>query len=370
MRRMGVVDRLFYLFLSRSSKLRYLYKLWLSAKAIFFFIFFKKSPMPGSVVIDPGNVCNLRCPLCLTGSDRSDYPKGLLTFEGFKTLVGRVGKIRILALYFQGEPFLNPAIFEMISYARERQIVVLIHSNFSFKKDDAFFDGIVASGLDVLSISYDGVSQACYGAYRRGGDAALVKSNLLRLLAAKKRLKSRKPFIVWQYLYSRFNMHEIAMAKAEAKALGVRFYLVPLRAGPFIVDLDDNDRRSDSDSTSHWHDLSNDRVRREIAAPPNIWKWTAHWRCCEMLFSFPFISWDGGLFACCLLSKKTSLFGNLYENELSELWNGKKYHSARMWQIYRNKAFAEENSVCLNCPLYGWSEQPCRGRLVPPSHSA
>ncbi|HQH28013.1 MAG TPA: SPASM domain-containing protein, partial [Oligoflexia bacterium] len=336
--------------LSRSSKLRHVYKRWLILKAALSMIIWRRATLPGFIAIDPGNICNLQCPLCPTGSNRSDYPKGVLTFEGFKTLLNRAGKIRMLALTVRGEPLLNQDIFQMISYARSKNIVVEIHSHFSLEKDACFFEHLVSSGLDVLSLSIDGVSQECYARYRKGGDVELVKRNILTLLEVKKRLRSRTPFVVWQYLYHRFNSHEIAEARALAKKLTMRFRLLPLRGYLMLADLKADDATSQSDYDEYWQDLNDCQVRKDLASPLYTWSWTARLRCCELLLTLPMINWDGGVFACCLLSKKESVFGNLYEEELGAIWNGAKYRSARLWTMYKKKELVEEDSPCLGCP--------------------
>jgi radical SAM protein with 4Fe4S-binding SPASM domain len=346
------IDELFYFLLSRSSKLRYAYKLWLAIKAAACFLVLKKAPMPGFAAIDPGNVCNLNCLVCVTGAALSDYPKGQLTLDGFKTLFAKVGKIRILALTFRGEPFLNQDIFDIISYAHNNLVVVEMFSNFSFEKDDAFFDKIITSGLDVLSLSFEGVSREVYETYRKGGNAALVRSNLLRLLDAKKRHRSRKPFIVWHHLYHKFNLHEISAARAEAKALKLRFRLMPVIGFSVLADIDPEKDLSEKQMTSYWHDLTDTRKRKLRSMIPYRWRWIRGLGFCKAILFFPIINWDGGVFPCCLMSKKDSVFGNLYKEEFSDIWNGSKYQSARNWQIYQNKELVHTASACLNCSVY------------------
>ncbi len=80
---------------------------------------------------------------------------------------------------------------------------------------------VIRSGLDVLIVSLDGVTQDVYEIYRVTGHLDRVLDNL-RLLDRKKReLGSTTPHIEWQFIVMRQNEHQMDEAKALAGELGV-----------------------------------------------------------------------------------------------------------------------------------------------------
>src|SRR6185369_14314628 len=46
--------------------------------------------MPYIYIIDPTNVCNLRCPLCPTGNQTAARPKKMMNFECFTNIIDQV----------------------------------------------------------------------------------------------------------------------------------------------------------------------------------------------------------------------------------------------------------------------------------------
>ncbi|MBN1587308.1 MAG: hypothetical protein JW937_07750, partial [Candidatus Omnitrophica bacterium] len=42
---------------------------------------------PYHIFVDPGNICNFKCPLCITGRDGNRRPKALMSFERFEEMM-------------------------------------------------------------------------------------------------------------------------------------------------------------------------------------------------------------------------------------------------------------------------------------------
>jgi len=63
---------------------------------------------PLFLMVEPTNVCNLRCPACPTGSGKLNRPKRMMRFEEYKRIIDQVkNKVIGIALWNYGEPFLN-----------------------------------------------------------------------------------------------------------------------------------------------------------------------------------------------------------------------------------------------------------------------
>lgn len=65
----------------------------------------KPKAFPYLFIIDATNHCNLKCPLCLTGSGLSSREKGFANLDLYKTIVDQIEKYALhIFLYNWGEP--------------------------------------------------------------------------------------------------------------------------------------------------------------------------------------------------------------------------------------------------------------------------
>ncbi len=175
---------------------------------------------PYFLIIDPNNICNLRCPLCPSGFKETEMKREFVRIEDFKKIIDRLYPYAYeVALHNWGEPFLNPDIFEMIRYCKKKNIGTNLSTNLNISSLDT--DEIIRSGLEYMVVSMDGTTQNVYSKYRVGGKIDLVFNNMVDLINKRKELKSKSPFIEWQYVVMKHNIHQIDDAKRMAKEIGV-----------------------------------------------------------------------------------------------------------------------------------------------------
>ncbi|RPH96942.1 MAG: radical SAM protein, partial [Calditrichaeota bacterium] len=164
---------------------------------------------PSIVNIEPTNVCNLQCPLCITGSGQMKRANGRIQFEQYIRLTDQIAERTLyLTLYHQGEPYLHKQFDQMVAYAKSKRLYVTTSTNGHFFHADAA-ERVVRSGLDSMIISLDGVTQASYERYRINGDLNKVLSGIRNLTAAKRKLNSKTPYLFLQFLVMSHNEHEI-----------------------------------------------------------------------------------------------------------------------------------------------------------------
>jgi len=195
---------------------------------------------PYGLVVDPVNSCNLACPGCVH-SERAkalelfDWKGGLLSEDRYTSFMKRYGPYAIqTTLCNYGEPLMNAGTPKFIRQAKRWLANTTISTNMTAKKFDA--EAYVLSGLDFMTLSIDGASQAVYEQYRRKGDIEIIFSNIRSLVEARKRLGKRTPVIQWQFLAFEHNVHEIEPAAKMARELGIDQITV---ATPFDVSWDD-----------------------------------------------------------------------------------------------------------------------------------
>jgi len=289
--------------------------------------------MPFSMAIEPTTSCNLRCPECPSGLRSFTRPQGIMSMKLFSTIINQLkGHLLYLTLYFQGEPLLNPDFFEMIALASRKKIYTATSTN-AHQIDDENARKLVESGLDRLIISMDGADQVTYERYRKGGDIEKVKEGIRNVVAWKKRLDSRKPMVIIQFLVFKFNEQQIPEVRQIANELGAdRLDLKSAQVYGF-----ENDTEFIPD---------NKKYSRYTHEADGSWKLKkAVKNRCFRMWSSSVISWDGRVVPCCFDKDAKHQLGQLEEDSYRNIWKSKKYNVFRK-QILKARC---EIDICRNC---------------------
>ena len=298
---------------------------------------------PYYYIIDVCNVCNLRCPLCPTGNTTIARKQSMLSLEQYKQLFCKLADYAlVVSLYNHGEPLLNPDVFSIIEYTHRSRVGTNISSNFNWPHPIDIND-FIRSGLDYVTVSLDGVTQDAYRQYRVRGDIEEVFDNMKRLLAAKKALKSKTPFVEWQFIVFKHNQHEMEEARRLAAELGVDLLRF---VSPGVPPEDMHDVRL-----------------QEKWMPDNPLYWERHPKLveergyvfdqpCYYLYRSMFIYPGGGVTPCCFAHDDRQDFGNLNNESVSEIWNNKTYRSARL--LFSKSPPTEDrvDTICDNCAVF------------------
>ena len=155
---------------------------------------------PMALSIEPTTACNLGCPECPSGLKQFTRKTGNLTLELHQKIINESYKnLMYVNYYFQGEPYINPNLFAMISHSTSKNIFCSTSTNGHFLTDENCKQTIY-SGLQSLIISIDGNSQESYVEYRKNGDLEKVKKGAKNLVNWKNKLKSKYPHIILQFL--------------------------------------------------------------------------------------------------------------------------------------------------------------------------
>ncbi|MFQ5840007.1 MAG: radical SAM protein [Candidatus Methylomirabilales bacterium] len=116
--------------------------------------------------------CNLRCVHCYSDSEPKRYP-GELTTEEAKAFLEDLSDFRVPALLLSGgEPLVRPDLFMLASYARARNLRLVLSTN-GILITPQVAERIRATGFSYVGISLDGLEEVhdrfrgMKGAYRR-----------------------------------------------------------------------------------------------------------------------------------------------------------------------------------------------------------
>lgn len=241
------------------------------------------SAYPSVVNIEVSSLCNLSCPMC----SRPHEPKrasGTMDFATYRKIVDEVCRYADLAvLHNSGEPLLNRSLPEMISYAHDAGMPTMLSTNATLLREGLAED-LITSGLALIIIALDGATKKTYECIRRGAVLEETESNILSLLATKKRLGSRTPHIVLQFIDMKENRHERDHFIAKWKSHDLRTFVKPstaqMRHGPL----------------------------REVAPCDRLWFQTV-------------ILSDGTILPCCADTRVEYALGDVSLTSLRDIWN-------------------------------------------------
>jgi radical SAM protein with 4Fe4S-binding SPASM domain len=299
---------------------------------------FTKKPvqwgLPISISFEPTTSCNLRCPECPSGLREFTRPTGMLKKDFFRQTIDEIHKeLLYLIFYFQGEPFLNPDFLDMVKYANDKGIYTATSTNAHYLTDEKA-KNTVESGLDRLIISIDGTSQDVYQQYRVGGKLEKVLHGARNIVKWKKELKSKTPFVFFQFLVVKPNEHQIEDIKRLAKEIGVdqvRFKTAQV----YDYENDPNKLIPKNEKYSRYKKDKNGLMKIKSGLNNHCWKlWHAN-----------VITWDGLVVPCCFDKDAMHRLGNLKTQSFKEVWNNDNYRQFRSELMTSRKNI----DICANC---------------------
>jgi len=314
-------------------------RLWNSLKIVLSYLFsllIRKSihrGLPLSLSIESSAVCHLKCPQCPVGQKKLKRPQGLLTFKNYKKIIDdNAAHLFYLLLYFQGEPFLNKHLIEMIRYAKKFRIYTFISTN-AQHIDEEMAKAIVKSGLDKIVISLDGITNKTYTTYRKNGQFSLVINSIKHIAHYKALLNTSSPLIELQFLALKSNEKDMEQLKDFSKKLNMDKLTIKTAQ---IYNYEKDAER---------YMPNNSKYSRYIKKKGKyVLKRKIRNRCFRMWHS-AVVTWDGRLAPCCYDKDAAHSFGNVFQTPLKVLWKSEAYDTFRN-QIINNR---KQISLCCNC---------------------
>jgi radical SAM protein with 4Fe4S-binding SPASM domain len=290
--------------------------------------------LPVSVAFEPTTSCNLRCPECPSGLRAFTRPTGMLDNSFFRKTIDEIHReLLYLIFYFQGEPYLNPSFLEMVGYASQKGIYTATSTNAHYLTSD-MARRTVESGLDRLIVSIDGTTQETYQQYRVGGRLDKVIAGAREVVEWKRRLGSRTPFVIFQFLVVRPNEHQIEEVRRLGREVGVD--AVWLKTAQVYDYANDPNGLIPLDERYSRYRTGRDGKR----VPKN--KLLNH---CWKLWHANVITWDGLVVPCCFDKDAQQRLGDLSNQSFREVWRNGEYRRFRSELMKGRKNI----DICSNC---------------------
>lgn len=286
---------------------------------------------PYVLLVDPSSLCNLRCKWCPSGYDsliaETKRAQQVMPFALFEELIRQAAEygspFRVLRLYKEGEPLVNPQFEDMVKLARESGC---------FSRIDTTTNGlllnpernrkIIQAGIDQINISVNGVSEEqVYRHTNRHIDFEAYVRNIRDLCEHKGDctiyIKSIKDVLTEKEQETFFRLFG---------DLADRVYLE--RLSPAWPDFDI------TQSGYLYEDIGNYEQPLENR------------KVCPYLFYIMVVNADGTVSTCVGDWKHGQVVGDIQKNSLKEIWLGESQRHYQLSHLQGNKDCFELCRVC------------------------
>ncbi|MHC4480044.1 MAG: radical SAM protein [Planctomycetota bacterium] len=298
--------------------------------------------LPPGIQLEPTNTCNLKCPLCPTGTGTLKRRRGFMSAETFDRVMDELGEaLMSITFYGWGEPFLHPRLPKMIAACTERDILTVTSTNGHCLQtlDEAV--EVVDAGLSAVFIALDGSTQEIFATYRKSGHVEKVKRCAAMLEEAKARRNSSRPCTVIRAVATRDNEDDLGNIERVAREIGVNMFSYKSVAGLSV-----------GAELSPYEATHRDLQRYEYRGDERLQKEPIM---CPYPFRQPTILWDGTVTGCECDYEMVMPLGRLGERPFTEIWNGAAARALRR-AIRQRRG---RPSFCARCPYQDRVQESC-----------
>ncbi len=299
---------------------------------------------PLHIFLEAASPCNLRCPMCPTGAGKVSRPPGFLKPDLVEKLIADLRNApdvhapdgyapEYVGLWLAGEPLLNRRLPEIIRLLADAGVVTRLHTNATLLTEDVSHR-LIESGLSWISFSFDGPDPQTYARMRVGGDYEKTLANIRAFLRIKAEMGAQRgggrggsgvggsgsnaavrslPYVVIQVLepfegggVSRPGLPRpvAESARRPFEGLPVDEFL-PIQAHAWSGQLDEGPGVFPNQK----------RVGRRTA--------------CYIPYTDLTLAWNGDAVTCCGDLNAANVLGNLYRENLFDLWNNEHFRRLR-----------------------------------------
>jgi len=285
------------------------------------------SGYPSLFMIEPTNTCNIACTFCDTGRGITIRPKSFMSLENYKKIIDEVSEyVLFLFLYYIGEPFMHPKIYEIINYAHKKKISTYTSTNGLLIDTPEKAGKLIESGLDTLLISFSGADKESYEHFQQGGNFDKLIKNIKMISQEKKKRKSKTPILKLRFMIMRHNEADISRIKSIATETGID--ILNIRS-IWVQDRKD---------TIKDYIPKNEKYSRYYVKNKTLRKKSQNKGRCQWLWMGGIVGVDGKALPCCVGFNEVLQMGDvIQEGSFKAIWNNNKYRQMR--QQILNKVY-------------------------------
>lgn len=249
--------------------------------------------------------------------DLDKNQRGFMSWDTFKKTVDEAQEfVQDITLHHRGESLMHPEAIRMITYAAQTIQTTKLHTNGTLL-DERVIDGLLSSGLNRISISFDGFEAADYEKVRVGANFQHVVENIKRLLTKRKERNQKNPVVVIE-----------------------------------VIELSDS--QTDPDKKSHFiRSFSGLELDQLLVKKPHNWGGYIHtpfkkrkYTPCTFLWNALLVLWNGDVVPCAQDFFAKQVVGNVTQNSLKEIWRAAPLKKIRKGLVEGNY---QEFNPCADC---------------------
>jgi len=279
--------------------------------------------IPKIIIIEPTNICNLKCSCCPQGNSDEGREKGFMSRETFTTVLNNIDlPIKEICLYLHGEPMLNKDLDFFVSQIESlKGVIATIFSN-GYNIDIELLKKILKYKKVIFSFSMDLSSKEWYEQIRQPAE----------------------------YEKAMEFLKEIDAVFAENK----RKYDINI-----INDKETNKEHLSEKLFSQFKQLKKISFVSKFPWPDHFYTGDLshvekHRKSCLYIHGILSVFWNGDVSICSFDYSGKMIVGNMLENKYSEIYNGKQAKQIRKYFLLQrwNKL-----TLCKNCLIPRFSNK-------------
>lgn len=284
-----------------------------------------KQPYPRLYQLETTSRCNLACPFCprttqLVAKHQRDMNSDMILAD-FESILDKMPWLRSLELFHFGEPFMMNNLHEFIAACKKRNIYVVIASNL-LPATPAKIDRAFEAGLDFLVMDVDSLDETRYAEMRVNGKLDKLEK-VVRYILDKPR--DERPYCV-----------------AQTIMLDGQPEYTPVEFNRWTGGLMPEEIRY------KFLDSFRETVIKKTGLQPDE-------LCREAFYGFT-VHVNGNVVPCDRDWAGENVMGNILEQSVEEIWNGKKFEEFRRRMKSTNKP--DMCKACTEGKLVNLRSQP------------
>lgn len=278
---------------------------------------------PYFYTIEPTNICNFACSFCPQSDPKHKFEReqGYLSVENYKLFLKKRNALspgnRNSSLTLDGEPLLNPNFVELVAITNEFGLTPRFSSNARLLYPRVI-DELVKAGGFSISVDFAAKKEIFEQIRGKKGDFEPVYENLKYLVEVARKNPKVKVEIVDISTFAgteeKSSLREMRSLFPEHLTRNIKFYT-----------------REFHNFTGH---LNFEKGKR--------------YRLCPYPWTMLAVTWDGNAVACCRDTSARTILGNVFEDEIMNIWNGERYQQMRLALIEQR---TQDVAACRSCDL-------------------
>jgi len=290
------------------------------------------------------NICNLNCRMCFKrGISETNYEN--MSLEVFKKALNDAHPTTGVTFVGLGEPLLNPDFYEMLVESKKRDLIVNFVTNGTALTED-WCKKLVDLKIDKVSVSFDGATKETYEKIRMGSNFEKVIENIKMFVNTRNEVNSKYPHIRLDAVLMKQNIHELPALVVLAKEMGVNS-VSTLHPQCLVEDIElEHTMNMDKMEIFKYYGEAID-LAKELGVGLRLKSQDIKYSVCQTAWSNSYVDVFGNIYPCCAIgaikNKATEYFkdapinldfsdtkmGNIYKDNFSVIWDGKKYAKFR-----------------------------------------